>query len=208
MSTDKAMVTDALTRPIIGIENRTAQETFDIMCDRIRRSAAFSEAEQQPVAVKPQCCMCGKKDLSTVEGDGGTECQLPDRRWVCGFDCWNRAMEPPAKREAGEAEAARIGDAVLSWLVKYDLADAGNEYRAEDVVAILNDLAPYEEAAEITRLQKELETAREGALEEAAKVANRKWQEYQGPFGSQAASACGYEIETAIRALKDKEVAG
>jgi len=65
-----------------------------------------------------------------------------------------------------------------------------------------------EAAAELTRLQKELETAREDALEEAAKVANRKWQEYQGPFGSQAASACGYEIETAIRALKDKEVAG
>jgi hypothetical protein len=27
---------DALTRPIIGIENRTAGEVFDIMCDRIR----------------------------------------------------------------------------------------------------------------------------------------------------------------------------
>jgi hypothetical protein len=25
-----------LTRPIIGIENRTAQEVFDMMCDRIR----------------------------------------------------------------------------------------------------------------------------------------------------------------------------
>jgi len=31
-----------LTRPIIGIENRTAQEVFDIMCDRIRRSASPS----------------------------------------------------------------------------------------------------------------------------------------------------------------------
>lgn len=27
---------DALTRPIIGIENRTAQEVFGIMCDRVR----------------------------------------------------------------------------------------------------------------------------------------------------------------------------
>jgi len=26
---------DELTRPIIGIENRTAQEVFDIMCDRM-----------------------------------------------------------------------------------------------------------------------------------------------------------------------------
>lgn len=29
-----------LTRPIIGIENRTAQEVFDIMCDRIRSAEA------------------------------------------------------------------------------------------------------------------------------------------------------------------------
>lgn len=32
-----------LTRPIIGIENRTAQEVFDIMCDRFRRSAVSAE---------------------------------------------------------------------------------------------------------------------------------------------------------------------
>lgn len=31
-------MTDNLTRPIVGIENRTAQEVFDIMVDRIRRS--------------------------------------------------------------------------------------------------------------------------------------------------------------------------
>ncbi len=30
---------DELTRPIVGIENRTAQEVFDIMAARIRRSA-------------------------------------------------------------------------------------------------------------------------------------------------------------------------
>lgn len=31
-----------LTRPIIGIENRTAQEVFDIMCDRIRSRLSAS----------------------------------------------------------------------------------------------------------------------------------------------------------------------
>lgn len=36
-----------LTRQIIGIENRTAQEVFDIMCDRIRR------ASDGAVSVKP-----------------------------------------------------------------------------------------------------------------------------------------------------------
>lgn len=42
----------------------------------------------------PQCCMCGKKYLSTVEGDGGTECELSDGRWVCSAECWDRAVEP------------------------------------------------------------------------------------------------------------------
>lgn len=32
---------DDLTRPIIGIENRTAQEAFDIMADRIRGAFAY-----------------------------------------------------------------------------------------------------------------------------------------------------------------------
>ena len=33
------------TRPIIGIENRTAQEVFDIMRDRLRTALATAEAE-------------------------------------------------------------------------------------------------------------------------------------------------------------------
>jgi hypothetical protein len=58
--TDKGeAMTEALVRPIIGIENRTAQEVFDIMSDRIRsalepapsaaeiREAALEEAAKQ-----------------------------------------------------------------------------------------------------------------------------------------------------------------
>ena len=39
-------MSDDLTRPIIGIENRTAQEVFDIMCDRYRgaRNDVLEEA--------------------------------------------------------------------------------------------------------------------------------------------------------------------
>jgi len=40
------------------------------------------------------------------------------------------------------APAEEIADAVLSWMVKYDLLDAGNEYRATDVLAVLDDLKP------------------------------------------------------------------
>jgi hypothetical protein len=42
-------MTSPLIRPIIGIENRTAQEVFDIMCDRIAASAHMP-GSQKPVA--------------------------------------------------------------------------------------------------------------------------------------------------------------
>lgn len=44
---------------------------------------------------------------------------------------------PPATSVAEE-----IADAVLSWMVKYDLLDAGNEYQAADVLAVLDDFKP------------------------------------------------------------------
>ena len=40
------------TRPIIGIENRTAQEVFDIMCDRLRTALATAEAERDEALEK------------------------------------------------------------------------------------------------------------------------------------------------------------
>lgn len=51
-------------------------------------------APPAPSSARPQCCMCGKKGLSTVEGDGGTECELSDGRWVCSSECYDRAVEP------------------------------------------------------------------------------------------------------------------
>lgn len=78
-------------------------------------------------------------------------------------------------------------------------------------------------AAEITRLQKELDTAREDALEEAAKVAEsepeldgdppREVMDAMiaiGPIGNARASVRATKLNIAkrIRSLKDKEVAG
>lgn len=54
--------------------------------------------------VAPQCCICGKKNLSTVEGDGGTECELEDGRWVCSSVCWDRAVEPSPSQHLVPAE--------------------------------------------------------------------------------------------------------
>lgn len=41
-------------------------------------------------AHEAQCCMCGKKGLSTAE-DGGPECQLTDGRWTCSAACYCQA---------------------------------------------------------------------------------------------------------------------
>lgn len=42
---DIELTSAELTRPIIGIENRTPQEVFDIMCNRVRHSLARAGLE-------------------------------------------------------------------------------------------------------------------------------------------------------------------
>ena len=44
--------------------------------------------------------------------------------------------------DGSEAAAIEIADAVIAWMVKYDLLDADQEYRDDDIVAVLDDLAP------------------------------------------------------------------
>lgn len=59
-----------------------------------------------------QCCMCGKKGLSTAE-DGGPECELTDGRWTCSRECYDRATDAPR--------------------------DAGSEYRLSDKMQKISD---------------------------------------------------------------------
>lgn len=61
----------------------------DVMRDAL--TAALSAALEREA--KPQCCMCGKKDLSTAEGDDGGECELSLGRWTCSQECWERAVD-------------------------------------------------------------------------------------------------------------------
>ncbi len=75
-----------------------------------------------------------------------------------------RSQSAPAENASGESEAVRIADAVLAWMVKYDLLDGGNEYRAEDVIAVMNDFAPAEKAG-VGDAQDELARLRAIALD-------------------------------------------
>jgi hypothetical protein len=58
---------------------------------------------------------------------------------------WDADTIETLRREVSAALATeasgRIADTVLSWMVERDLLDAGNEYDAPDVLAVLNDLA-------------------------------------------------------------------
>ena len=46
-----------------------------------------------------QCCMCGKRGLSTAE-DGGPECELDDGRWVCSRECYDHAVDGVTVQDA------------------------------------------------------------------------------------------------------------
>lgn len=76
----------------------------------------------------------------------------PDTEAAAQADYERRIMSAlePAPEGAG-AISDGIADAVLSWMVKHDWLDAGNEYSAEDVITALDDNAgpePVPDAAE------------------------------------------------------------
>src|SRR5690606_6794145 len=83
-------------------------------------------------------------------GDGGTECQLEDGRWTCSEPCWEKAGGygpdlSPAEGETSdgsEQAAIEIADAVIAWMVRHDLLDADQEYRDDDIIAVLDELSP------------------------------------------------------------------
>lgn len=87
---------------LFNYSTASGDEDWETLADRV--SAALRAAP----AAEPQCCMCGKTGLSTVEGDGGSECQLSDGRWTCSFECWERATERAALTARAEAAEAAL----------------------------------------------------------------------------------------------------
>ena len=59
------MMSDDLTRPIIGIENRSALEVFDIMCDRIRGAAKASATVDESVRVAAALLALAERGIPT-----------------------------------------------------------------------------------------------------------------------------------------------
>jgi hypothetical protein len=102
---------EGLTRPIIGIENRTAQEAFDIMADRFR---SFTRATR-PIAV---CVASDRRKLTpeylamsplekwetlTLHGLLGT-----DEPWISDMRETLRATQPEAALREALKQAGRL----------------------------------------------------------------------------------------------------
>jgi len=60
-----------VTRPIIGIENRTAQEVFEIMCDRFRTSFPLIAAQAHNATVE-QCAEVADNYPKRDPGEDGS----------------------------------------------------------------------------------------------------------------------------------------
>ena len=94
-----------LTRPIVGIENRTAQEVFDIMADRIRHAL-----RSHPAAVKgdAEAARDALRELALIKMD------LPLEDWCRILS----ALEPAAlsKQEAVAISAESAAHRIATWL--------------------------------------------------------------------------------------------
>ncbi len=84
------------------------------------------------VQTAPQCCMCGKRGLSTAE-DGGPECELHDGRWTCSRKCYDAAcslMAPPldVQPDPRDAQIAALVEAAEAAISKYE-SGTGSDWK-------------------------------------------------------------------------------
>lgn len=111
-----------LTRPIIGIENRTAQEVFDIMCDRIRHAPLLPrEGVVEELEWRSTDGIWYKADAEfggyyrIVEYPGTQEpFKLDTHGWWSGSPCGNYEFLSAAKAAAQADYERRIRAALRS----------------------------------------------------------------------------------------------
>lgn len=121
-----------LLRPIIGIENRTAQEVFDIMSDRFR--SAHRPVEQE--AVLPCDVVVGH--ITYRQGVKFEIFADAARRW---FAAYKEAASPPSRAlSQDEREAAARVKAYVSHAKM--LSQGAILVSARDLTTLLNIIQP------------------------------------------------------------------
>lgn len=114
-------------RPIIGIENRTPQEVFDMMCDRIRFAA--SPAAPQAVGVGE---LVGQIDALLAIPDENLSARVPYLARELLERAASHLRAPSREPEGG------VVDGPWAWLTAYvedDGDPADCEYNCDDMVA-------------------------------------------------------------------------
>lgn len=115
-------------------------------------------ADWPTAAATAQCCMCGNKNLSTIEGDGGTECELSDGRWVCSSGCYEIAVtlfDPPAEADDLDGWGPWVADGA-TW-VRADKQAAQVEYNSKGVYVRHRFLKPRKLVRETVTLARFLD---------------------------------------------------
>lgn len=143
---------DDLPNPLtLGIEQQVFNQLF-VRAASITPPAPERSKEDVPdrgkcaIAVQRWTILTGGDGFSGyyyAEGPGDLRIRTNDRALL---DRILSALEPASLHEreddGSDAAAIEIADAVIAWMVKYDLLDADLEYRDDDIIAVLDDLAP------------------------------------------------------------------
>jgi hypothetical protein len=108
------MSDEKLTRPIIGIENRTALEVFDIMCDRIRRLSPKGHSE---ASVDELCARLRRRVNYSGSGTGIDE-------------PWPANPDGPEAADALEAQALQIAGLKIDCEFLLSVIDSCDEAEA------------------------------------------------------------------------------
>lgn len=120
---------DELTRPIIGIENRTAQEVFDIMSDRFRRLSASGAGRVSEQALRDLLDYVDRNTCTHEEVTRGgliwTICSSCGEKWAD-----DRGGFVP-HQDAPEVAAARAAVSFLEPLVSHEGAE-GDEVETDE----------------------------------------------------------------------------
>ncbi len=113
------MTQSDLTRPIIGIENRTAQEVFDIMCDRIHRASPTYGSG--PVAWRVSTYLHGESGWKFT-ADPATAHYWADTSGTVAEPLYTFPVKQPVgevTRESVIEECARVVDTGAGWIGAY-----------------------------------------------------------------------------------------
>lgn len=141
---DKQYLDDAISawnlrsKPVAGVEVKDALEFYRVEAEAAAKAVPAKQTDAMAAIV------------TVMSLDGGRRA----REAIATLSTLSLPAHEPVEEEGSRQAAVDIADAVMKWMVKYDLLDPEHEYFDHDIIEVLNDLAPAEEARILYRHQK------------------------------------------------------